>query len=122
MTWYDVLMKIIETAIGLIVTVGIPYIFSLLQRNIKSDTQARYLKKVEELVRAAVVQVQQTYVEDMKAAGKFDSELQKVAFQKARDAVLYMLNEETKKIVIDAVGDFDVYIRNKIEEAVSDIK
>ena len=122
MTWYDVLMKIIETAIGLIVTVGIPYIFSLLQRNIKSDTQARYLKKVEELVRAAVVQVQQTYVEDMKAAGKFDSELQKVAFQKARDAVLYMLNEETKKIVVDAVGDFDVYIRNKIEEAVSDIK
>lgn len=122
MTWYDVLMKIIETAIGLIVTVGIPYIFSLLQRNIKSDTQARYLKKVGELVRAAVVQVQQTYVEDMKAAGKFDSELQKVAFQKARDAVLYMLNEETKKIVIDAVGDFDVYIRNKIEEAVSDIK
>lgn len=122
MTWYDVLMKIIEAVIGLIVTVGIPYIFSLLQRNIKSDTQTRYLKKVEELVRAAVVQVQQTYVEDMKAAGKFNSELQKVAFQKARDAVLYMLNEETKKIVVDAVGDFDVYIRNKIEEAVSDIK
>lgn len=122
MSWNDVLLNTINTLLGLIVTVAIPYLFNMIRVKMKADLQLKYLEKVENLVATAVTEVQQTYVSEMRKAGSFDKEAQIKAFNMAKEAVLSMMNEKTKEIVTEAVGDFEAYIKGKIEAAVYDTK
>ena len=122
MTWNEVLLNLVNTLFRIMITVGIPYLFSIISKRIKVDIQLKYLNKFEEIVISAVTQVQQTYVDEIRKAGSFDKVAQATAFCKARDAVLKMLDEKTKEIVTEAVGDFEAYMKNKIEESVHNMK
>ena len=122
MGWNEILMYIIETVLKLIVAVAIPYAFNLIRIKMKNDMQIKYLNKFEQLVGDAVNQVQQTYVENMKAENLFDKNAQEQAFEMVRVNVLNMMNDRMQEIVIDAVGDFDEYIRNLIESEVFKMK
>lgn len=122
MGWNEIIMYIIETVLKLIVAVAIPYAFNLIRVKMKNDTQIKYLNKFEKLVGDAVNQVQQTYVENMKAENLFDKNAQEQAFEMVRVNVLNMMNDRMQEIVIDAVGDFDEYMRNLIESEVFKMK
>lgn len=122
MTWNEVIMYIIETVLKLIVLVIVPYLFNQIRLKLKNDTQIKYLGMFEQLVKDAVSQVQQTYVENMKAEDLFDEKAQIEAFDMVKGTVLNMMNDRMMKIVIEAVGDFDEYLRNKIEAQVFAIK
>jgi len=122
MTWNEVVMYIIETVLKLIVVVLIPYAFNLIRVKAANDTQIKYLDKFEQLVKDSVDQVQQTYVSNMKAENLFDKEAQYKAFEMVKNSVLAMMNDRMMQIVMDAVGDFDEYIKNKIEAEVFAIK
>lgn len=122
MGWNEILMYIIETILKLVVAVAIPYGFKLLRNKIQNDTQIKYLNKFEKLVADAVNQVQQTYVENMKAENLFDKQAQIDAFAMVKANVLNMMNDRMQEIVIDAVGDFDEYMRNIIESEVFKMK
>ena len=122
MGWNEILMYIIETVLKLVVAVAIPYGFKLIRDKLKNDTQIKYLNKFEQLVKDAVNQVQQTYVENMKAENMFDEDAQKEALAMVKSNVLNMMNDRMQEIVIDAVGDFDEYMRNMIESEVFNIK
>ena len=122
MTWNEVIMYIIETVLKLIVLVIVPYLFNQIRLKLKNDTQIKYLGMFEQLVKDAVSQVQQTYVENMKAEDLFDEKAQIEAFDMVKSTVLNMMNDRMMKIVIEAVGDFDEYLRNKIEAQVFAIK
>ena len=122
MTWNEVLLNLVNTLFRIMITVGIPYLFSIISKRIKVDIQLKYLNKFEETVISAVTQVQQTYVDEIRKAGSFDKVAQATAFCKARDAVLKMLDEKTKEIVTEAVGDFEAYMKSKIEESVHNMK
>ena len=118
MTWNEVLMNIINTAFKLVITLVIPYAFSLIRAQVKNDIQAKYLAKAESLIRDAVAQVQQTYVDNMKAEDLFDEKAQDEAFKMVRDSVLNMMNDRMKSVVMDAVGDFEEWIKTIIESNV----
>jgi hypothetical protein len=122
MGWNEILMYVIETVLKLVVAVAIPYGFNILRKKLKNDTQIKYLGKFEKLVADAVNQVQQTYVNNLKAQDMFDKEAQLEALAKVKSAVLNMMNNRMQEIVIDAVGDFDTYMRNLIESEVFKIK
>ena len=122
MTWNEVIMYIIETMLKLIVVVIIPYLFNQIRIKLQNDTQIKYLGMFEQLVKDAVSQVQQTYVENMKAEDLFDEKAQIEAFDMVKNTVLNMMNDRMMKIVMEAVGDFDEYLRNKIEAQVFAIK
>ena len=122
MGWNEILMYIIETILKLVVAVAIPYGFNILRQKLKNDTQIKYLGKFEKLVADAVAQVQQTYVANLKAQDMFDKEAQMEALTKVKSTVLNMMNDRMQEIVIDAVGDFDTYMRNLIESEVFKIK
>jgi N-methylhydantoinase B/oxoprolinase/acetone carboxylase alpha subunit len=122
MTWNEVIMYIIETMLKLIVVVIIPYLFNQIRIKLQNDTQIKYLGMFEQLVKDAVSQVQQTYVENMKAEDLFDEKAQIEAFDMVKSTVLNMMNDRMMKIVMEAVGDFDEYLRNKIEAQVFAIK
>jgi hypothetical protein len=60
----------------------------------------------------------QTYVNALKSAGKFDGEAQKQAFQQTFDAVMSTLTDDAQSILNESVKDLNSYITNKIEAQV----
>ena len=118
MTWNDVIMYIINTLFKIITLVLIPYLVGLARAKLKNDTQNKYLDRFEQLIIDAVNQVQQTYVSNMKAENLFDANAQAEAFDMVKSNVLSMMNSRMMDIVMEAVGDFDEYLRNKIESRV----
>lgn len=121
-SWNDVLMYIINTVLKLLVVAIIPYLFNLARTKLKSDTEAKYLNLFEKMVEDAVEKVQQVYVENMKAVDLFNAEAQANAFNMVKTSVLNMMNDEMQAIVYEAVGDFDEFIKNKIEASVFKMK
>lgn len=122
MTWNEVIMYIIETIFKLLVVAVIPYCANLIRAKLKNDMQIKYLGRLEKMIADAVSQVQQTYVENMKAENLFDKKAQIEAFDMVKTSVLNMMNDRMMEVVMEAVGDFDEYIRNKIEADVFAIK
>lgn len=59
----------------------------------------------------------QTFVDSLKAEGKFTKEKQLEAFQKAKDKALEILGDTVVKALNEVYGDFDAWIETKIEQA-----
>lgn len=70
-------------------------------------------------IQQTVIATNQTYVESLKAQGKFDAEAQKTAFQMTYDAVIKTLGNEAQQYLSEAVGDLNDYIKNAIEAQVN---
>ena len=122
MTWKDLLIYIIQTLCGIVITVGIPYIFTLIRKKIKDEKLERIINRVENIVSKTVILVNQTYVDALKEADMFDTEAQKAAFEMCKEKVLAMLNEESINAIAETFGDFDEWIRTLIEAYVRDNK
>lgn len=71
-----------------------------------------------EVVVDAVNATTQTYVESLKKQGAFTKEAQIIAFNQSRSAAIAQISESTKKLIIDKYGDFDLWLKNKIESLV----
>ena len=122
MDWKDLLIYIIQTLCGLVITVGIPLLFTLLQKKIKDEKLARLISRVENIVSKTVILVNQTYVDALKETDMFDKEAQKAAFEMCKEKVLAMLNDESIKAIAETFGDFDEWIRTLIEAYVRENK
>lgn len=90
----------------------------LKQKN-DNDTYKKYIDMLNDTIQTTVIATNQTYVEALKAQGKFDAEAQKIAFQMTYDAIMRTLGEEAKKYLSSAVGDLNSYITNAIESTVN---
>lgn len=121
-TWMDVLIYVIEVLVGLVVTVGVPYLIAFLKSKAKNEKVQKYIELAGTYLTDSVAMVNQTFVEQLKKDGKFDAEAQKAAFDMAADAWLAMMSEEMKQIIIAEVGDFEAYIKTEIEAKVNYLK
>lgn len=122
MSWNEVIQYTIGVLLRLLIMCVIPYGFKLLKDKIHNDMVNKYLDKAEQFIKDAVDQVQQTYVNDLKAEDLFDKQAQIEAFNMVKTNVVNMMNERMQEVVFEAVGDFDTYIRNIIEAEVFRIK
>lgn len=86
----------------------------------KNDaTFTKYMKLLQDTVISCVIATNQTYVETLKAQGKFDTEAQKEALKKTYDAVMAILTEDAINYLNEALGDFDAYVNTMIESQVN---
>ena len=87
----------------------------------KTDNEEyeKYMTLLEKTITDCVIATNQTYVETLKAQGKFDALAQKEAFKKSADAVMLILTEDAKEYLSTAVGDLNTYITKKIEASVN---
>ena len=122
MNWEDLLIYIIQTLCGLVITVGIPFLFTLLRKKVKDEKIARLLTRVENIVKQTVILINQTYVDALKEEGLFDKEAQKAAFEMCKDKVLAMLNDEAIVAIAETFGDYEEWIRTLIEAYVRENK
>lgn len=108
----------------LLITAGGAYMVALLRREtaqiekeIDNDTVSKYMDMAVDAVAQAVAFTAQTFVDSLKAEGKFTKEKQIEAFQKAKDKALEILGDTVVKALNEVYGDFDAWIETKIEQA-----
>lgn len=85
----------------------------------EKELATKYLNMVEETVTNCVIATNQTYVDSLKAEGKFDAEAQKIAFEKTLNAVLAILSEDAKQYLTQIFGDLNIFLSNLIESQVN---
>lgn len=126
MDWLDLLHQIFEVAI--IPVLGVLATFLVQYINIKkeeilikceSELGDKYINLLAETINNCVIATNQTYVENLKAQGKFDIEAQKEAFAKTQDAVLAILSDDAKEYLENMIGDLTLYIAQQIEAQVN---
>ena len=89
---------------------------------VNNDTADKYIQMFTETICTCVTATNQTYVESLKAQGKFDANAQKIAFEKTKDAVLAVLADDAKEYLTNMVGDFNAYLDQTIETTVNAVK
>lgn len=89
------------------------------QQKVENDTADKYIAMITATVEQCVIATNQTYVEALKKAGKFDAAAQKEAFNKTLTAVLGILTEDAKEYIIEATGDLQIYLTSLIECSVN---
>ena len=90
-----------------------------IQTNINDATLKKYMEMLTSTITDCVIATNQTYVESLKAQGKFDIAAQQRAFELTSKAVMEILSEEAKIYLASAVGDLNAYITKKIEAEVN---
>lgn len=97
-------------------------LIKLINSKIKNNEINKHLTLATEIVINAVRSVFQTYVESLKADGKFDEQSQKSALKKAKDIALSQMNSEIKKFIEDNYGDINNWLNIQIEASINCLK
>ena len=126
MEWLAILYEIFEVCIIPLLGVLTFYIVQFIrvktaELNSKNDndTLSKYITMLSDTVIDCVIATNQTYVDSLKAQGKFDMEAQKIAFEMTYNAVIKVLNNEAKDYLTNIYGDLSTYITNMIEAEVN---
>lgn len=126
MEWLALLYEIFEVCVIPLLGVLTVYIVKFIQMKTeelnsknKNDILNKYLTMLSNTVIDCVIATNQTYVESLKAQGKFDLEAQKIAFEMTYNAVIKVLSDDAKEYLTNMYGDLSVYITNMIEAEVN---
>ena len=126
MEWQELILTIFQVCIipllGVLTTFFVKWVNAKsaeIQTNIDDATLRKYMGMLTETIADCVVATNQTFVETLKAQGKFDEEAQKEAFRQTSVAVIQILSDDAKEYLSSAVGDLETYITKKIEAEVN---
>ncbi len=122
----QILINILATVVTCIVLPLISFLgvklTEWLNTKIKDETAKRLLNEATQIVLNATRVVFQTYVEALKAEGKFDKDAQLIALNKAKTIVLAELKEDTRSFIEKNYGDLSSWITNQIEASINILK
>lgn len=93
-----------------------------LKATTKNEYVDKYVTMLNDTITAAVIAVNQTYVDSLKQKNAFDKAAQEEAFKRVYETVMLTLTEETDKYLEEVIGDLNAYITTKIEQAVKENK
>ena len=86
--------------------------------NTESIQAKTYITEATEAIAAAVAATNQTYVDALKNAGKFDAEAQEEFAKKALTACLQSISPAAQGFIESAYGDIREYLMTRIEAEV----
>lgn len=122
----EIVKQIFELCVIPILAVAVGFFVNWLKKKanelkIKTDNEVldKYIDMLTDTITSCVIATNQTYVDSLKKEGSFDAEAQKKAFTMTYKAVLDILTEDAKKYLTEAIGDFDTYLKQKIEAEVN---
>ena len=128
MTEFNI-QELLKMLVELVLLPAIPVIVTYVVKTLKAHIEAKiadvnnkdvaeYLTQICDIISQVVTSTTQTYVDTLKAQGKFDANAQKLAFEKTRTAILSMLSEESRDLLEKLYGDVDTWLETKIEQEV----
>lgn len=129
MNFEEVLNYILYIVLTVILPVIATYIVNFIKTKInesniiveatKNENVAKLIENALSDVMDAVLYVNQTYTDSLKASGEFNEEAQKIAFNKAYTKAVNLISQGTKDVIADLYGSFDKWLELKIESSVS---
>lgn len=125
MDWVKLIEQIFEVCVIPLLGILVGFIIDFIKvkkeeakAKTKNELVKKYIDILADVIQTCVVSTNQTYVDALKAEGKFDAEAQKIAFQKTYDNIISTLSAEAKSHLTEFYGDLTLYITNQIEESV----
>lgn len=126
MEWMIILQQIFELCIVPLLGIVTFYIVQFiktkteeLNANNSNEVLSKYVEMLSNTICECVIATNQTYVDSLKAQGKFDAEAQKKAFEMTYNSVINILTEDAKVYLTSVYGDLNTYITNMIEAEVN---
>lgn len=129
MNFTEMLHYVLYIVLTLILPVIAKYTVDYIKTKINESTliaDATQNEMLDQIVKGAlsdvmdaVLYVNQTYTDTLKAQGRFDKEAQQEAFNRAYAEAMTMICEETKNIIEQLYGSFEKWLRLKIESSVN---
>ena len=129
MNFSEMLNYVLYIVLTLILPIVAKYTVDYIKTKIKESTliaDATQNEMLDQIIKSAlsdvmdaVLYVNQTYTDSLKAQGCFDKKAQKEAFNRAYTEAMAMICEETKTIIEQLYGSFDKWLRLKIESSVN---
>lgn len=117
------IISVIVTAVVIpVITLVGGKLVSWLNAKINNEKANAMLTAATNAVVNAVRSVLQTYVDTLKASGKFDESSQKIALIKAKKLALESMNEEVQNYIGTTYGNIDTWITTMIEATLNAIK
>ena len=102
-----------------LVKYGINVATNFLSARTQNEQVWQYIREVGDAVANAVAAMNQKYVDDLKAGGKFDESKQKEILQRAIHAALKSLSSDAQKYLSDTYGDTTGYLETRIEAQIN---
>jgi hypothetical protein len=122
MTAYEIILTAVSTAVMALVGVGITAFTNWISTKTKNAKMDKYIGYALDAVYAAVSDVMQTYVDDIKASGKLTEEQKEEAKQKALVKVKNIMSVATYKALGEAYGDVEQWLQSNIQAEVKEQK
>lgn len=124
----DIIKELLMAVITVCVPILAGYFVKLINSwadSAKADTASTHgeliqghLDEIARAIATAVSYTSQTYVDSLKAAGKFDKAAQKEALQKSLAAAMSILTPAATNFIEDTYGDIKAYILPLVEAEV----
>ena len=129
MNWSELISNIFQVCLIPLLGILTKYLVTFIamkskemQNKTDSEKAQKYMQMATETITTCVIATNQTYVESLKAQGKFDKEAQEIAFNKTLESILTLLNDEVKDYITEAFGDLNAYLNTQIEATVNGTK
>ena len=126
MEWMVILQQIFELCIIPLLGIVTFYIVQFIKTKTEelnatnsNEVLSKYIEMLSNNICECVIATNQTYVDSLKAQGKFDAEAQKKAFEMTYNSVINILTDEAKIYLTSIYGDLTAYITNMIEAEVN---
>lgn len=109
----------INDVLYVVLTVCVPFLVSTVCRYISQKYKGSLYEEAVEAVLDAVQNTNQTYVNELKAAGTFDEAAQAAARQKTIDLALKTMSAVTIKYLNQLCGSAEEFILAKLEASIA---
>lgn len=121
----DILIKILVSVGILVLTNIFVYLSNLSKEKIAKIENIKVREasdKLLDIITKCVSATNQEFVGDLKEQGKFDRDQQEEAWNKTKNKINKILDDESKEILDKAYGDLNSYINQTIEDEVTNQK
>ena len=122
MDWKEILTYILSAAIVALISYLSERLIVLINQKIQNQKASKALSEAVELVVNAVKATQQEYVDELKKAGTFDTDAQKIALEMAIKKVHANMSVETEKYLTANADDLNDWIADMIHSVIYDMK
>jgi gas vesicle protein len=120
-----ILYAVITTCLPIIIGYVVSYLKAKRDKelqNIDSTYVKNTIKETTDTVISVVQTVAQTYVDDLKKAGRFTVEEQKIALSKAISQAKDLITIEAENVIVEKYSDLDAWIKTTIESYIQSTK
>ena len=122
MNWENILTEAIISVLGIVFSALGALVSYWISKLIKNEKLKKIADSLHEVVRNAVLEVYQTYVEGLKCADKFDLKAQKTALERALTIIKTNMPSEVETWLKSNVGDIEDYLKGLIEAQIALLK